>query len=154
MPTRFSKRRKDKLFKKLRRLAPAATREIVFANEASAQEMVDLARSYAPVKTGRLRDSITVTGPGQQTPLYSAGGGARVVPKGSYMITAGHGEVRYAHLIEFGAAPHIAGGQFAGAQHPGNKAQPFFFPAYRIVRRKHRTKINRAIRTSIKKVVR
>lgn len=36
----------------------------------------------------------------------------------------------HAHLVEFGTAPHINGGRFAGSQHPGTSPQPFARPAW------------------------
>ena len=45
----------------------------------------------------------------------------------SYDLGAGG---RHGHLVEFGTAPHVNGGQFAGTMHPGTKAQPFMRPAW------------------------
>lgn len=36
----------------------------------------------------------------------------------------------HAHLVEFGTAPHINGGRFAGTKHPGTAPQPFARPAW------------------------
>lgn len=36
----------------------------------------------------------------------------------------------HAHLVEFGTAPHINGGKFAGSKHPGTAPQPFARPAW------------------------
>lgn len=55
----------------------------------------------------------------------------------------------YARLVEFGVAPHIAGGRFKGAQHPGAKAQPFFFPPYRALRKRVKARIRRAIKKAV-----
>ena len=38
--------------------------------------------------------------------------------------------VFYSHLVEFGTAPHINGGIFAGSKHPGTRPQPFMRPAW------------------------
>lgn len=35
----------------------------------------------------------------------------------------------YAHLVELGTRPHILGGAFSGAFHPGAKPKPFIRPA-------------------------
>lgn len=149
---RIRVRRKDELLRKLERLAPAARQELTAANKRSAEEMVGYARQFAPVRTGRLRDSIVATPPGQTPPDHSQG--ARIVPPGAYMVTAGNSRVRYAHLVEFGAAPHTAGGRFAGARHPGAPRQPFFFPAYRLIRKRHKSRAGRAIGKSIRAVAR
>jgi hypothetical protein len=109
-------RNKDRLYAKLRRLAPAAEAALVTVNGEAAAEMVRLAQSYAPVKSGKLRDSIVATPPGGSPPAH--GQGATIVPPGAFMVTAGNTAVRYAHLVEFGTRQHVAGGRFAGAEHP------------------------------------
>lgn len=146
-------RNKDRLYEKLRKLAPAADKELTAAGGKSAEEMVQAARAFVPVDTGKLRDSIQATAPGGQPPSY-AQNASGVVPPGAWMVTAGDRHVRYAHLVEFGAKPHIAGGRFAGAMHPGAPAQPFFWPAYRLIRKRHKNRAGRAISKSIKDVAR
>jgi HK97 gp10 family phage protein len=37
---------------------------------------------------------------------------------------------RYAHLVEFGTAPHWQPNRFGGIMHPGARAKPFMRPAY------------------------
>jgi HK97 gp10 family phage protein len=145
-------RRKDALLKKLGNLAPAVFQAVADANHQTADEMVDLARGFAPVKTGRLRDSIVATGPGETTPAYSQGGGSGAVPEGSYAVSAGNTKVRYAHLVEFGTAPHINAGKFKGSHNPGTRPRPFFWPAYRLVRKKMRSRAVRSINKSVKAV--
>lgn len=146
-------RNKDRLYQKLLKLAPAAEKELAVAGGKSANEMVQAARAFVPVDTGALRDSIVATPPGGTPPSYSRGA-TGAVPPGAWMVTAGNRQVRYAHLVEFGVQPFVAGGRFAGAQHPGNRARPFFWPAYRLVRRRHRSRAGRAISKSIKDVAR
>lgn len=144
-------RGKDKLFAKLKQLAPAADKALTDASQKSAGEMVAAARSFVPVRTGKLRESIVATPAGQSPPAY-AQGAPGVVPAGAVMVTAGNSEVRYAHLVEFGAKAHPNEGIFAGTQNPGSPAQPFFFPAYRLIRKKHRGRATRALNKSIKEV--
>ena len=144
-------RKKDKLLDSIRRLAPAAEKELTAAAQKSAGEMVSLARSFVPVKTGALRDSIVATPPGGSAPGYSQGG--RLVPKGAYAITAGNAAVRYPHLVEYGTAAHLNAGQFAGSEHPGTSAQPFFWPAYRLTRKRHQSRASRALTKSVKDAV-
>lgn len=86
--------------------------------------------------TGALIDSIAVTGPGESTPPYSQPGGSTVVPEGVVAVTVGNKDVRYAHLVEYGTtkAP----------------AQPFFWPAVRL----HKKKATAAIKRAIGKAVR
>lgn len=145
-------RKKDRLLKKLGSLHPALLEALEKANRQAADDMVDLAQHFAPVKTGKLKDSIVATPPGQVPPSYSQGHDGGAVPQGAYAVSAGNSEVRYAHLVEFGSAPHIAGGIFKGAEHPGASPQPFFWPAYRSIRRKMRGRAGRAIGKAIKAV--
>lgn len=86
--------------------------------------------------TGDLIDSITVTGPGETTPPYSQPGGSKVVGETSVAVTVGNSGVRYAHLVEYGTtkAP----------------AQPFFWPAFRLNRKRITSRIRRAINKAVK----
>ncbi len=131
-------RNKDRLYAKLRRLAPAAKEELRKVAEKSGAEMVTTAQRFAPIDTGALRDSIQVTPGGQSTPGYSQPGGSSVVPEGSAMVTVGNSKVRYPHLVEYGTtrAP----------------AQPYFWPAYRILRTRIRGRFSRALNKSVKQV--
>lgn len=146
-------RGKDRLRVKLQRLLPEAVfAEMEAAAVDSANEMVMAAKNFVPVDTGGLRDSIAATGPGKTTPPYSQPGGSMTVPEGAAMVTAGDTENRIAHLVEYGTAPHINQGLYPGTMHPGTSPQPFFWPAYRIVRPRHQRRANKALRNAIKKV--
>lgn len=72
----------------------------------------------------------------------------------SAVITAGNTEVRYAHLVEWGARPHPAGGKYTGHQHPGAPAQPFFYPSWRIGKKRSTSRIARTINRAIKDAAR
>lgn len=134
-----------------------------------ADEMVGTMRNLAPVlkeaKKGRVRgalkNSIVATMGGGEVPAYAAfrqrgSGRSRRKPVEapdpdlSVTITAGNSAVRYAHMVEFGTAPHINGGKFAGTRNPGAKAQPFFFPGYRANKKQFKNKVRAAIRKGIK----
>lgn len=145
-------RRKDELLRKLGQLAPATGKALAEANKQSADEMVSLARSFAPVRSGKLRDSIVATPAGGTPPAHSQGGGAGVVPEGAVAVSAGNSSVRYASHVEHGTSPHDNEGRFKGTQHPGAKRQPFFFPAYRLIRKKMRSRASRSINKAIKEV--
>lgn len=116
------------------RIKEAAAR----ASGEAAQEVAEDMRHFANASkdTGELIDSITVTGPNENTPPYSQPGGAAVVPDGTYRITVGNHVVRYPHLVEHGTTKA--------------DAQPFFWPAVRSNRKKVLSAINRAVRKSIK----
>lgn len=130
-----------------------------------ADEIVALQRSLAPKKTGKLRESITATMGGGEVPKYAAfrsrkqgkSRNSRLIdvadPELGVVITAGNNAVRYAHLVEFGTAPHINGGKFAGTKNPGTQARPFFYPGYRASKRSVKSKIRAAIRKGIKEAI-
>jgi HK97 gp10 family phage protein len=94
------------------------------------------ARILAPRDTGALQDSIAVTAGGENTPPYSTPGGRIVVPEMAVAVTAGNKDVRYAHLVEHGTAEAAA--------------QPFFWPAFRMMRKKIAGRIKRAAAQAVK----
>ena len=93
-------------------------------------------RSLAPVDDGDLRASIAVTGPGETTPPYSQPGGSRVAGVNEAFITAGNSDVRYAHLQEFGTKHHLA--------------QPYFWPGFRLTRKRALARVKRAISKAVR----
>lgn len=105
-----------------------------------AHEVAAAQRLLTPVDTGALRDSIHVTPAGQSTPAYSQPGGASVVGPLAARITAGNTDVRYAHLVEYGT----------GGDSP-TTPQPFFWPGYRLTRRRVVSRIKREIGKAIRK---
>jgi HK97 gp10 family phage protein len=137
---------------KLKALPKAAKDEMRKAIAASADEIVDLQQRLAPIDNGDLKASITWRWGDEQRIAYSQDMGT--VGNGhelSARISAGNDRVRYAHLVEFGAAPHIAGGKFEGAHHPGAPAQPFFYPGFRTGKKRAKARISRAVRAAAKK---
>lgn len=144
-------RNKDRLFAKLKQLAPDAARELGEEALKSGQEMVDIARGYAPFDEGDLIESIVVTPGGQQTPAYSQPGGSQRVPEHAALVTAGNSKVRYPHLVEYGTRPHINAGIFPGTAHPGTVAQPFFWPAFRLMRKRFKSRMTRRLNKALKK---
>jgi HK97 gp10 family phage protein len=145
----------DKLKRKLRTFPRAAREKISGAMERSAQEMVTLAKALAPFEDGDLKKSIGWTwgnapkGSMVLGKVRQAGRGA-----GNLVITvyAGGGDAFYARWVEFGTSPHLQGGRFAGTQHPGTVAQPFFFPAYRTLRKRIRSRTSRALRSAARSI--
>jgi HK97 gp10 family phage protein len=101
-----------------------------------ANTIADTMERFAPEDTGLLKGSIAVTPGGQATPAYSVPGGSYVVPVNAVAITAGDSDVRYAHLVEYGTK-HAA-------------AQPYFWPAYRL----HKKRAARAVKSAIRREVR
>ena len=116
---------------------PRAARQAVKpALVKAAEDVANLQRALAPEKTGDLKASITVTGPGEATPPYSQPGGSMVAPPNTALITVGNTDVRYPHLQEFGTSHH--------------EAQPFFWPGFRMGRKRALNRIKRAIGKAIR----
>lgn len=88
---------------KLPELANAAVRK-------SAEDIAAAARTAAPVDSGDLLDSIE----------------ARQESKTAWVVEA---KEFYAPFIEYGTPPHVVGGLYAGAKHPGTPPRPFMTPA-------------------------
>lgn len=170
----------DKLNRKLQQLPPRAEKEIRLAMEKSADEVVSLAKSLAPLgiasgrnssnNPGALRDSIGWTwgsnAPAGSVKLGSVTNGSGRRP-GDLVITiyAGDDKAFYARWVEFGTKPHTItvknaptlsrGGVNFGrsVSHPGaSTSNAFFYPAYRALRKRIRTRISRAITKSIRDV--
>ncbi len=85
-----------------------------------ANQIAERQRQLVPVDEGDLKDSITVTEPGQTTPPYSQPGGNRVVGEHEVAITAGNEKVRYPHHPEHGTVKM--------------EAHPYFGVGYRMER--------------------
>lgn len=116
---------------------PKAVREAVEpALIKGADEIAAAQKALAPEDTGALKDSIEVTGPGQMTPPYSQPGGSYVVPENAAAVTAGNSDVRYAHLPEFGTADA--------------PAQPYFWPGFRLMRKRASNRIKRAMSKAVR----
>ncbi len=94
-------------------------------------------RQLAPEDTGALEESITVTPPGQATPEYSQPGGSRVAGELEAIVTAGNEDVRYPHLVEHGTTK--------------THAQPFFWPGFRLTRKRAANRIKGAISRAVRR---
>lgn len=170
----------DKLNRKFQQLPPKAEKEIRIAMEKGAQEVVNLAKSLAPLgkasgvnssnNPGALRDSIGWSW-GDKAPRGSIKLGTVTNSSGRrpgdlvITIFAGNDEAFYARWVEFGTRPHTitavraptlsrAGVDFGkSVSHPGaSTSNAFFFPAYRATRQKIKTRISRAVNKSAREV--
>lgn len=140
-----------RLLRKLKVMPQVAQQEVRAVMAQQADELIGMMRRLAPVDSGDLRDSIGWAW-GDKAPkgamaLATAG-------KGNLTITiyAGSKEAWYARLVEFGVAPHILGGKFAGAQHPGTTGTPFFYPSWRAFRKSAKAALRKASREAARKV--
>jgi len=125
-----------RLARRLNAIPKAVKTAVVPALEKSGSELVGAMRQLAPVDTGDLKHSIKYTMPGQATPPYSQPGGSRVAAENQVLVTAGDEDVRYAHLVEYGTTD--------------TTAQPFFWPAYRLKRKRLASRIKRSISKAVK----
>lgn len=124
-------------FQRRMRAIPKAAREAVQpALVKQAAALASTMRAVAPKDTGDLAGSIAVTGPGQATPPYSQPGGSMMVGENQAAVTVGNSDVRYAHLVEYGATK--------------NAAKPFFWPTVRLHQKKAAAAIKRAIGKAIR----
>lgn len=144
---------RKELLRKLAEMPQAVRQAVKPAIEQGAQEVITSQKRLVPVDTGNLSSSIVAT-TGGKIPRYASMGRSGQSDEGdpdlTVIVTAGDDLARHAHLVEFGTAPHIVGGIFAGAKHPGTKAQAFFYPGYRLVRRRVKTRISRAIGKAVR----
>jgi HK97 gp10 family phage protein len=124
------------LQRKLLGFPPKAEAAIMAAMEKSADTMVALMKNLVPKESGALRDSIGWTwGDPPKGSLVVAKssptrGGLRIT------IFAGNDEAFYARWVEFGTQ--------------ATRAQPYFFPSYRALRRSAKSRVSRAISKAIK----
>ncbi|SHF05347.1 phage protein, HK97 gp10 family [Kaistia soli DSM 19436] len=143
----------DRFRRRIAAMAPAARAEIQKALVEGGNEIAGMAKSFAPKKSGDLAASIGVTIGNYVTEnanvrgVQATGGGHDL----SVTIHAGDGRAFYAAFVEFGTAPHEVGGIFKGAQHPGSRAHPFFFPAFRLGKKRAKSRISRAVNKAAKK---
>lgn len=94
----------------------AARKAIADALEKGADEMVDGAKALAPVDEGHLRDSI------RKEP------GAHEL---QVRVVAGDEAAFYAPMVEYGTTKQTA--------------RPFFWPTYRLLRKRIRNRVSRAV---------
>jgi HK97 gp10 family phage protein len=114
--------------------------------EQSAEEIVATAKSLVPVKTGRLRDSIGWTwGDAPKNSLTL--GTVRAAAEGTLRITiyAGNDAAPYARWVEFGHEAHASSATGSGAA-----PHPFFYPAYRLNKKKAKARATRAVSKALK----
>lgn len=160
---------REKFQAKLAALPVMVREEMHKALAAGGEEIVDLQKRLAPIDDGDLQMSITWRWGDEAKIAYSQSmGTVRGQHALSIAISAGNSAVRYAHLVEFGAAAHTirpkqAGGKlvfYRGGRkvtadkvsHPGARAQPFFYPGYRTGKKRAKSRISRAVSAAAKKV--
>jgi HK97 gp10 family phage protein len=120
----------DRLKRKLEQLPQILRDEVREALDQSANEMADMVRTNlpnGPDERGHIRDSVAVKE------------GRHGL---SVEVSMGDGAHPYAAPLEFGHAN--------GSKH--TPATPVFFPARKVVGKKHRNRVRRAFRRGVKKI--
>jgi HK97 gp10 family phage protein len=127
-----------RLEKRLKRMPKAVRDSIQTALQVAGRDLVEEMKVLAEPSrdTGAMIDSITMTTAGNITPAYSQPGGSQVVPENTVTITAGNSRVRYAHFVEYGTSKMAA--------------EPFFWPAYRLLQKALSDRIKLAASISIR----
>lgn len=121
-------------FHKLESVVPGMAVTLAVANEASASEMVSIAKNLASFEDGTLQQSIRMSRGLRPTSFQVEAGG----PTTTKLVRAGHdAEYDYALGVEFGTQ--------------NMRARPFFWPAYRVMRKKFKGRAARAINQAVKK---
>ena len=153
----MSLQNRDRLLRKLARIQGAPRAAMRQALEQNAAEITAMQKRLAPVASGDLRNSIGSTFGkfrAANANVRGVAGGGGSDPDLSVTIHAGDAKAFYAAFLEFGASgPWQIGGRFEGATHPGFSAQPFFYPAWRALKRRSKSRLTRAMRKSIKDAV-
>lgn len=126
----------DKLNRRMAAIPKAVREAVQPALAKSGQDLATMQRILAPRDSGDLQNSIEVTLPGETTPPYSQPGGTRTAKENEVLVTVGNSDVRYPHLVEYGTA--------------NAAAQPFFWPAYRLLKKKLARRVKRAISKAVK----
>jgi HK97 gp10 family phage protein len=126
----------ERLARRLNAIPAAVKKAVQPALIKSGKELAATMRALAPEDTGALKKSLAVTPPGHATPAHSQPGGSRVARENEVLVTAGNSDVRYAHLVEYGTTKA--------------DARPFFWPAYRLKKKRILNRTKRAIGKAIK----
>lgn len=143
----------DRLKRKLTQLPVVAKKMIRQQMEKTAEEIVAMMKNLVPVDDGKLRDSIGWTwGKAPKGSITLAAVKSTAADGMTLTIYAGNKEAYYARWVEFGTARHENGGLFAGSEHPGTTAQPFFYVSWRANKRRAVRAVSKATRDSAKKV--
>ena len=142
---------KEKAFRQLKRVAPAVENDLPKALEQNANEVADLARQYAPKRTGEYAQSIKAKETETENGLPAWGIFAKYIWRFlEFGTSAGRYRVRVGSR-KSDVKQHKTRGRFSYRTHPGNRAQPHIWPAYRVIKRRMMSRITRTINKAIKR---
>lgn len=120
----FSNR--DRLRRKMKAI-PVAVRKAARAQlKANAEQLVETQQRFAPVEDGKLQASIKQQDVSDSTRI-------------SRRVTAGGREAPYASWVEFG--------------HGNAAPRPFFWPAYRVMKRRFKARMTRAAKKAVQEAI-
>ena len=116
---------------KLNELGKSASKTVMRNTlKKAAEPIAESARASAPVDTGNLKASIGVSTKLSKAQKRAQAKSAKASGGKDFSEIFVGSASPVAHLVEFGTAPHINQGKFAGSQHPGTSPQPFMRPAW------------------------
>lgn len=140
----------DRLRRKIRAMPDKFKKAVLASQVQSAQELTSMQKRLAPQDKGALARSVRFEVDESLLRVTVIGGGTaatrREVRKGSGEFTD------EAILTEFGAKAHKAGGKFKGAKIPAEPPRPWFFPAYRALKKRIKGRYSRAVNKAIKEI--
>lgn len=126
---------KERFLRKLAALPKAVRDEVVPALRAGGDEINDLQRRFVPVEDGELRGTIRNTVNAAELKVtIEAGGAATTKP----VRDGADASYDYSMAAEFGRR--------------GQPAQPFFYPGYRLGKKRAKARISRAMNKAARKV--
>ena len=120
----FSNR--DRLRKRLKAIPERVRKAAERQLEINANEMVETAKDFVPIDDGALVSSIKQRDASDDTKI-------------SRRVSAGSNEAFYAPWVEFG--------------HGQAAPRPFFWPAYRLKRRRFKARMNRAAKKAVQEAI-
>jgi len=127
------------LERKMKRMPVIAKKLIKAAMEQSADEIVALMKSLAPVDSGALRDSIGWTwGRAPSGSSIAATVKSQLGSEMTITVYAGDDDAFWARWVEFGRQDM--------------QAQPYFYVSYRAKRRRVKSRISRSVTKAAKRV--
>jgi HK97 gp10 family phage protein len=152
---------RDRLLKKLARIQGAPRKRLREALEQNASELTAMQKRFVPTRTGALAASIRYTFgyyKADNPNVRGFGGGGGGDPDLSVTIHAGSATAWYAGIVEFGTqnarlVKNYFGHRGVQVNVGSMPAQPFFFPPYRALKKRMKSRATRAARKGIKEAI-
>jgi hypothetical protein len=150
--------RRDRLIRRMKAMRDAPRKYISEEIAAGANELSDAVRSSARGRRMKASVGWAWGAAPAETGVRSSSRAEELSIKGAQQLAAtvfaGNRTAFWARWDEFGTRPHRIGGLFKGAKHPGTPARPFFFPNFRLRRKRLLGRISRGARRGIQEAIR